>query len=353
MSPQRDRQRRAQRRLRSDRGVRLGPWHDHHARPANLLCRQCPGLRRAPVKPLTVGFSSIDYKVTEGTTATLTAKLSKPSSDPVTVQYPTTFGSAIPNRDYTAGRGTLTFPPNITLQSFTVQTIDNGKYQGERGVLVELSNPTGGAALGLPPIARVTILDNETYDPTLLDDFETYPLSLDGGQKGGSEPTPRLRLAILWHCLAREHMNTSCRPVQKNGKGTYKFGRTFPIAQDWSDSGGLNFWYYGRNTGKNIQVSLANTRPTSATRRVETGLDRRIQQQGRHRAQRQHLGPGSRRRHRQRHPRLGQQRTGILHRRHEQRRHRWQRQPAHHRQKSRWIAAVLLRARASTPRPAC
>ena len=55
----------------------------------------------APVKPLTVGFSTINYTVTEGGTATVTAKLSKPSSDPVTVQYRTTLGSAIPNRDYT------------------------------------------------------------------------------------------------------------------------------------------------------------------------------------------------------------------------------------------------------------
>jgi hypothetical protein len=86
----------------------------------------------------------------------VTAKLSKPSSVPVTVQYQTTIGPAIPNRDYNAPvGGTLIFPPNVTQQSFPVVTIDDNKYQGERGVLVELSNPTGGAALGLPPIARI------------------------------------------------------------------------------------------------------------------------------------------------------------------------------------------------------
>ncbi|MCK7481726.1 MAG: hypothetical protein M0C28_34560 [Candidatus Moduliflexus flocculans] len=41
----------------------------------------------APIRPLTVGFTAIEYKFTEGVTATLTAKLSKKSSDPVTVQY--------------------------------------------------------------------------------------------------------------------------------------------------------------------------------------------------------------------------------------------------------------------------
>jgi len=110
----------------------------------------------APVRPLTVGFSTLNYAVTEGGTATVTAKLSKPSSNPVTVQYQTTIGPAIPNRDYNAPvGGTLIFPPNVTQQSFPVVTIDDNKYQGERGVLLELSNPTGGAALGLPPIARI------------------------------------------------------------------------------------------------------------------------------------------------------------------------------------------------------
>ena len=104
----------------------------------------------APPRPLTVGFSTLNYSVTEGGTATVTARLSKTSSSPVTVQYRTTLGSTIPNRDYNAPvGGTLIFPPNVTQQSFPVVTIDDKKYQGERGVLLELFNPTGGAALGL------------------------------------------------------------------------------------------------------------------------------------------------------------------------------------------------------------
>jgi beta-glucanase (GH16 family) len=36
------------------------------------------------------------------------------------------------------------------------------------------------------------------------------------------------------------------------------FDRTFPLGHDWSDLGGLRFWYYGRNTSKEIEMSLAN-----------------------------------------------------------------------------------------------
>src|SRR5258706_1304799 len=211
----------------------------------------------APIRPLTVGFTAIDYKFTEGTTATLTAKLSKPSADPVTVQYATSFGSAIPNRDFAPVSGTLTFPPNTTLQSFTIQIIDNQKYQGERGVLVTLSNPTGGAAIGTPTIARLDILDNESYDPTLLDDFETTPY-LWSVDKRATLTNPEIAAGnplALPNQGAFEHI---LQAVQKNGKGTYSFSRTFPIGQDWSDAGGLSFWYYGHNSNKDVVMSLDN-----------------------------------------------------------------------------------------------
>ncbi|HET9905673.1 MAG TPA: family 16 glycosylhydrolase [Anaerolineales bacterium] len=211
----------------------------------------------APVRPLTVGFTAIDYRFTEGTTATLTARLSKPSADPVSVQYATGFGLAVPNRDYIPTSGTLTFPPNITQQSFTIQTIDNQKYQGERGVLVQLSNPTGGAQLGIPPITRLNILDNESFDPTLLDDFETYPYlwqvdrkaQLSNPEIAAGDPLALPGQGAYEHIL---------QAGQRNGRGTYSFSRTFPIGQDWSDLGGLNFWYYGRNSNKDIGVSLDN-----------------------------------------------------------------------------------------------
>jgi len=211
----------------------------------------------APIRPLTVGFTSIDYRFTEGTTATLTAKLSKPSSDPVTVQYATGSGSAIPDRDFTPTSGTLTFPPNITQQSFTIQTIDNQKYQGARGVLVSLSNPTGGAALGIPLITRLTVVDNESYDPTLLDDFETYPY-LWTSDKKATLSNPEIAAGnplALPNQGAFEHV---LQAAQKNGRGTYSFSRTFPIGQDWSDSDGVSFWYYGQNSNKDILLSLDN-----------------------------------------------------------------------------------------------
>jgi beta-glucanase (GH16 family) len=211
----------------------------------------------APERPLTVGFTTIDYKFTEGSTATITARLSKPSSDPVTVDYATGTGFAIPDRDYIPTSGTLTFPPNTTLQSFTVQTIDDNKYQDERGVLLELSNPTGGAELGRPVIARLAILDNEAYDPILLDDFETYPY-LWTVDKKASISNPEIAAGEALALPGQGAFEHVLQIGQINGEGTYGFNRTFPLGQDWSDSDGVSFWYYGRNSNRDIRVILAN-----------------------------------------------------------------------------------------------
>jgi beta-glucanase (GH16 family) len=211
----------------------------------------------APIRPLTVGFNAIDYKFTEGTTATITAKLSKPSSDPVTVDYRTSFGSAVTNRDYVPVSGTLTFAPNTTLKSFTVQTIDNAKYQGERGVLVELSNPTGGASLGIPTLARLDILDNESYDPTLLDDFESYPYLWTIDRKAAAS-IPEIAAGTSLALPGQGAYEHVLQTVQKSGKGTYNFSRVFPMGQDWSASSGVSFWYYGRNTNRDILLNLDN-----------------------------------------------------------------------------------------------
>jgi beta-glucanase (GH16 family) len=213
----------------------------------------------APVRPLTVGFSAISFPVIEGGVATVTAKLSKPSDTAVSVDYATVpgLGVAVPDRDFTPTAGTLTFAPGETQQSFTVTTFDDNKHQGERGLQVELRNPSDGLGLGLPPVTRVTIRDDEPYDAALLDDFERYP--------------------YFWRANGRTRLSNPAiaagSPDAIPGQGAYervlaadnnrgvsgvKVGRAFPIGQDWSDSSGISFWYEGQGAGKNVEVKLTN-----------------------------------------------------------------------------------------------
>ncbi|MGE5156110.1 MAG: family 16 glycosylhydrolase, partial [Betaproteobacteria bacterium] len=218
----------------------------------------------APERPLTVAFSSLSYPVTEGASATVTAKLSKPSSEPVTVDYASTISTAIAGRDYTPFSGTLTFAPNVTQQSFTVATVDDGKYQGSRAVQVELSAPTGGAAIGLPPIASVTIKDDEAYDPALIDDFEASPLRWSSDAKTALA-NPELAAGDPLALPDQGAWERVLQASPKNGVSALAFGRTFPTGQDWSNAGGLEFWYLGQGGGRKIQVSLANDQAPAAS----------------------------------------------------------------------------------------
>jgi beta-glucanase (GH16 family) len=213
----------------------------------------------APFKPLTVGFSAISYNVTEGNLATVTAKLSKAGTEAVTVQYKTTTGTAVINRDYAPVAGLLTFPAGIKQQTFSVPTYNNIKYEGERAVVVELYNPSPALALGTPPVARVNIQDNEVYSPTLLDDFETSPY-LWSGDSNTTLTNPEIAAGSSLALPGQGSYEHILQAGQKSGSAAV-FGRTFATGQDWSTTDGLKFWYYGQNSGQNIALSLTNTTP--------------------------------------------------------------------------------------------
>jgi Calx-beta domain-containing protein len=80
---------------------------------------------------------------------------------PVSVDYTTGDGTAAAGSDYTAASGTLTFGPSEATKSFTVPISKDSAYEGNETFQVTLSNPTGGAAIGSPSGATVTIADDE------------------------------------------------------------------------------------------------------------------------------------------------------------------------------------------------
>lgn len=209
----------------------------------------------APVVPLTVGFAASNTNAKEGRTGTVTVKLSKSPVDPVTVSYATSDGTATAGRDYLPASGQLTFNPGVTQQSFTISTLDDTKYESKETVLLQLSAPNG-AALGIPPVASLSIQDNDPYDAALLDDFELPP-----DQFSAARTTLLSNLEIA-----------AGSPLALPGQGAYEgvlqatrvadrrsmleFERRFALGQNWSDSQGLNFWFYGYDTGRRIKVGL-------------------------------------------------------------------------------------------------
>lgn len=107
-------------------------------------------------------FSSSTYSVQEnGVSATISVRRTGITNNSVAVDYSTANGSAAAGLDYQPASGTLFFLPGETNKTFTVTIIDNTVEDGDRTVLLKLSNPAGNASLLNPNAATLTIVDND------------------------------------------------------------------------------------------------------------------------------------------------------------------------------------------------
>jgi hypothetical protein len=112
-------------------------------------------------------FSAPDYSASEGAGSfALNITRSGDPSSTATVDYRTSDGTASQRTDYTIVSGSLTFAPGETGKTFSVSLIDNAFVDGSRTVRLTLSNPIG-ASLGPQGEAILTIMDNDTAQPTI------------------------------------------------------------------------------------------------------------------------------------------------------------------------------------------
>lgn len=113
--------------------------------------------------PVTVAFASVAYNANENAgTATITVNLSRGASNPITVNYATSDGTATAGSDYTAASGTLTFTPGTISQSFTVPIANDTFGEANETVNVTLS-AANGADLTAPTSAVLTISDDDPF----------------------------------------------------------------------------------------------------------------------------------------------------------------------------------------------
>jgi len=127
----------------------------------------------APLPPGSVAFSSAVYAVNEGVAqAIVTVKRVGGSSGAVSAQYATTAGgSAVAGADYNAVSGTLNWADgDANDKTFAVPIIDDAINEANETVSLVLSNPAGGASLGSPNSAVLTIVDNDAEPKISIDD---------------------------------------------------------------------------------------------------------------------------------------------------------------------------------------
>ena len=139
------------------------------------------GLVPAPAG--TLQFSAATYGVSEnGVSATITATRTGGGNGAVSVTCATSNGTASAGSDYTATSGTLNWADGDTAsKQFTVSIADDVVFEGNETITLTLSAPTGGAMLGAPATAVLTIVDDEAM-PSVS--FTTA--SQSGGENVGS-----------------------------------------------------------------------------------------------------------------------------------------------------------------------
>lgn len=137
-------------------GLAAGPYSNTRCVTVNI-----------PNSASSVQFSAATYSVAEnGGQATITVTRTGSTSGAATVAYQTANGTATAPADYVAASGTLSFAANETSKTFTITIVDDQAVEGDETVNLTLSNPTGGATLGTPNTAVLTITDNDQTPPT-------------------------------------------------------------------------------------------------------------------------------------------------------------------------------------------
>jgi hypothetical protein len=120
-----------------------------------------------PVPPVgSLQFSAPAYTVAEnGVTATISVSRVDGSFGSVGVNYASSDGTASAGSDYTAVIGSLRFADGVTSRTFTIDILDDADYEGDETANLRLSNPSGGAGLGSPASAALTIAEDEPIPP--------------------------------------------------------------------------------------------------------------------------------------------------------------------------------------------
>lgn len=144
-------------------------------------------------KPI-ISFSSSSYQVAQdGGSATIEVRRTGEIISPVTVHYSTTNGTAASGSDYTALSQDLEFRVGETSRTFDVPVVNDASAETDETVLLTLSSPGGGAVLGSPSTATLTILDT---NPALYFSSSSYSVgesastsSIQVSRFGGSTMT--------------------------------------------------------------------------------------------------------------------------------------------------------------------
>lgn len=156
-------------------------------------------------------FAFAPYSGTEHDSVMVTVVRTNGDAGTVSVDYMTTGGTATPINDYSPVSGTLVFGDGETTKTFNVSLGDDANPEPAETVNLVLSNPIGGAILGVPSVAVLNIFDND--NGTLL--------NLAGEVVKASDHTPIANVTVTLQGGQNAVTTT-------DSQGRYSFGNLAP-----------------------------------------------------------------------------------------------------------------------------
>jgi hypothetical protein len=134
-----------------------------------------------PEDPGEVEFTDDPLQVTEdGTAAQISVERDGGSFGAVSVSYATADGGATAGDDYEAASGMLSWADGEDgVKTFEVPILEDDLEEGNESVLLTLSDPVGGVAIGDQGDSELLILDNDAAAVTCVPDDDTLCLAGD------------------------------------------------------------------------------------------------------------------------------------------------------------------------------
>ena len=131
-----------------------------------------------------VAFSSAVSQVAENRgPATVIVTRTGNALNAMAVDFSTSDGTATAGQDYTPQSGTLSFGPGETNKTIVIPILNDTLIEGDETVILTLSAPSGGVAIGSQGITTLTIVDDDA-----LPSF--YNLSIEPSPAGTVAPEP-------------------------------------------------------------------------------------------------------------------------------------------------------------------
>jgi hypothetical protein len=129
-------------------------------------------------------FSGSNYTASEGD-ASIAVPVTRTngSSGAVSIVCTTSDLTATAGSDYTATQSTVNFADGDLISNCVIPVLDDSSYEADESLMVTLATPGGGAVLGTPASAVVTLSSDDTIPSagSLQFSLSEYQLNEDGG----------------------------------------------------------------------------------------------------------------------------------------------------------------------------